>query len=73
MRFHSVAKHALTAYYDGDADLAGTILDGIASELAEKQRVFVGPREYPGEAERVVRYVAGWHDAANFIDPEVTV
>lgn len=49
------------------------ILDGHAHELAEKIRKFVGPRDLlpTGEPERVVRYVAGWHDAANLIDPEV--
>ncbi|MFF1417612.1 hypothetical protein [Streptomyces sp. NPDC058280] len=38
MSFHSVAKHALTVYYDGDADLAGKVMDGVAHELAERIR-----------------------------------
>lgn len=42
-----------------------------AHRLAEEGRRFVGPRAYPGEPEHVTRYVAGWHDALNCVDPEV--
>ncbi|WP_406161016.1 hypothetical protein [Streptomyces canus] len=41
-----------------------------AHELAEEGRTLMGPRSYPHESERVTRYVAGWHDALNHIDPE---
>lgn len=47
------------------------LLDAYAIELAEKLREFIGPEEYPGESEHVKRYVLGWHDAANMIDPRV--
>jgi hypothetical protein len=43
-----------------------------AHGLAEEGRAFVGPRSYPHETERVTRYVAGWHDSLDRIDPEVT-
>ncbi|MFJ2650857.1 hypothetical protein ACIO1C_29580 [Streptomyces sp. NPDC087420] len=43
-----------------------------AHELAEKIRDFVGPWSYPGEAEHVIRHVAGWRSAADLIDPEVS-
>lgn len=62
MSFHSVAKHALTAYYDGDADLAGKVLDGIAHELAEEIRN-VDPNLMVGARDRDV--------LAALIDPEV--
>jgi hypothetical protein len=57
MSFHSVAKHALTVYYDGNAELAGKVLDGIASELAEQIRA-----EITGNPLFM----------SDFIDPEVT-
>nr|WP_159059621.1 hypothetical protein [Streptomyces antibioticus] len=42
-----------------------------AHALTEESRQLMGPRAYPGESEFVTRYVAGWHDALNQIDPEV--
>lgn len=39
---------------------------------SQRLREFVGPKKaYPGEADRIKRYVLGWHDAADLIDPEV--
>ncbi|MFE7624263.1 hypothetical protein [Streptomyces sp. NPDC057509] len=66
MSFHSVAKHALTVYYDGDAELAGKLLDGVAHELAEKIR---GDKcgETSSDAERCPCGAA----AADLIDPGV--
>lgn len=52
--------------------LVDDALNERAHELAEEARKFVGPRAYPGEPERVTRYVAGWHHATDRIDPEVT-
>jgi hypothetical protein len=42
-------------------------------EVAEKAREVMGPRQLPSgaEPENITRYVAGWHDATDFIDPEV--
>jgi hypothetical protein len=51
--------------------LVSEVLDEYAHALAEEAREFVGPRAYPGEAEPITRYVAGWHDAIDRIDPEV--
>lgn len=71
MSFHTVAKHALTVYYDGDAKLAGKVLDGIAHELAEEIRTEL--------AEKVsklgvweLRTVSTAQHAADLIDPEVS-
>lgn len=54
------------------AKLVDKALKEHAHELAEASRKFAGPRAYPWESDRVARYVAGWHDAADHIDPEVT-
>lgn len=45
-----------------------------AHGLAEEMRGLMGPRVLPSGAqpEHVARYVAGWHDGADHIDPEVT-
>ncbi|MFB7919386.1 hypothetical protein [Streptomyces sp. NPDC056061] len=75
MSFHSVAKHALTYYYDGNAELVGKLLDGIAHELAEKIRA--GAEDVIEAVEREFPYldgddaVKGLLGAADFIDPEV--
>jgi hypothetical protein len=44
-----------------------------AHELAEAARQVMGPRALPSgaEPERIARYVAGWHDAMDHIDPKV--
>lgn len=49
------------------------ILDWHAHELAEEIRAFVGPESYPHEENRplLLRYVKGWRDAADLIDPKV--
>ncbi|MFD3952201.1 hypothetical protein ACFWRC_19520 [Streptomyces albidoflavus] len=53
-------------------DLIDELLREHAHELAEKARELMGPREMRiSEPEKVARYVAGWHDAIDFIDPEV--
>ncbi|AKZ59178.1 hypothetical protein SAM23877_6133 [Streptomyces ambofaciens ATCC 23877] len=52
--------------------LVDEVLAEGAHELAEEGRKFVGPRAYLGEPDHVTRYVAGWHDALNRIDPEVS-
>ncbi len=54
-------------------DLIDELLREHAHELAEKARQIMGPRQLPSgaEPENIARYVAGWHDAADFIDPEV--
>lgn len=49
--------------------LVDAVLTEHAHGLAEESRRFVGPRAYPHESERVTRYVAGWHDALDRIDP----
>ncbi|MFB7823854.1 hypothetical protein [Streptomyces hydrogenans] len=67
-----MAEHALTVYYDGDAELARKVLDGYAHELAEELRDGIGRADYPGESERAVRFVAGVRYAADQVDPEVT-
>lgn len=64
MSFHSVAKHALTVYYDGDAELAGKVLDGIAHELAEEIRHHEWEECGYGDTNCPC-------DAAALIDPEV--
>ncbi|MEU1200139.1 hypothetical protein ABZ446_28490 [Streptomyces sp. NPDC005813] len=53
-------------------EIVDAALNERAHEAAEELRTFVGPRAYPGEPEHVTQYVAGWHDAADRIDPEVT-
>ncbi|MEV4971980.1 hypothetical protein [Streptomyces scopuliridis] len=70
MTFHSVAKHALTVYYDGNAELAGKVLDGIAHDLAEKIRTEVRTLKADGVLEPDRDWAAG--DAADLIDPEVS-
>ncbi|WP_326812117.1 hypothetical protein [Streptomyces scopuliridis] len=70
MSFHSVAKHALTVYYDGDADLAGKVLNGIAHELAATIRTEVQTLKDDGVLEPDKDWAAG--DAADLIDPEVS-
>ena len=60
MSCRSVAEHALTVYYDGNADLAGKVLDlyrdAVRREAAEEIRDEV-PR--------------GYCPCADLIDPEV--
>jgi hypothetical protein len=51
--------------------MVAEVLSEHAHGLADEAREFVGPRVYPGESERITRYVAGWHDAIDRIDPEV--
>jgi len=56
----------------GEADSTNALIDAFAHELAQNLRDYMGgPDSYPGEPERILRYVRGWHDAANMIDPEV--
>lgn len=56
----------------GEADAVNGLLDAYAHELAEGLRKIMGPRKpYRGEQQRAVRYISGWHDAADHIDPEV--
>ncbi|WP_406324081.1 hypothetical protein [Streptomyces niveus] len=75
MSFHSVAKHALTVYYDGRADLVGKVLDGIAHELAEEQREAWRKRYTEVTAsmgtDRAMAWAQGYEAAADMIDPEV--
>jgi hypothetical protein len=52
--------------------LVNEVLAEGAHELAEGGRGVMGPRLLLGEPERVARYVLGWHDAMDLIDPEVT-
>lgn len=52
--------------------LVDEVLEELAHELAEDGRKFIGPRAYSGEPDHVTRYVAGWHDALNRVDPETT-
>ncbi|MFD4699787.1 hypothetical protein [Streptomyces niveus] len=65
MSFHSVAKHALTVYYDGDAEIAGKVLDGVAHELAEKIRAEI---KDPNPLASIFKPFAGTL-AADLIDP----
>jgi hypothetical protein len=62
--------------YEEHKARAEQLVDEALSEhahgLADEARKFVGPRAYAHESERVTRYVAGWHDALDRIDPEVT-
>ncbi|MFJ6237960.1 hypothetical protein ACIQH0_28220 [Streptomyces griseus] len=58
---------------DGEEDACNALIDAFAHELAEKARKIMGPRQLPSgaEPEKIARYVNGWHDAVDFIDPEV--
>ncbi|WP_327379425.1 hypothetical protein [Streptomyces sp. NBC_01212] len=57
----------------GEADDMNRLIDAFAHKLAEKARKIMGPRRLPSgaEPEKIARYVNGWNDAADFIDPEV--
>ena len=65
MSERSVIEHALTVYFDGDAELAGKAIDNyrdfVAHELAEKIR----NRDYADYDDATAE------DAADPIDPEV--
>jgi hypothetical protein len=54
--------------------LVDEALDEHGHGLAEELRGLMGSRVLPSgtEPEYVARYVAGWHDSADRIDPEVT-
>ncbi|MBT2412660.1 hypothetical protein J7I94_19190 [Streptomyces sp. ISL-12] len=54
--------------------LVDEVLAEGAHEMAEEGREVMGPRALPSgaEPERIARYVAGWHDALDHVDPEVT-
>ena len=56
------------------ADNADELLDAYAHELAEEGRKVMGPRALPSgvEPDSIRRYVAGWHDAMDHVDPEVS-
>lgn len=48
-----------------------SLIDAFAHELAEEIREFVGPESYPHETDPLIlRYVKGWRDAADRIDPK---
>lgn len=47
------------------------LMGDFTHELAEQGRKVMGPRLIDGEPEHVARYVSGWHDAMDHIDPEV--
>ncbi|WP_097964582.1 hypothetical protein [Streptomyces sp. or20] len=79
-----IKTYILAHYGDDDPDYVARIMpqieaeaqelyDVVAAELAEKARKIMGLRQLPSgaEPERIARYVAGWHDAIDFIDPEV--
>ncbi len=51
-------------------DWARDFLDRHAHALAESLRDAVGREDYPGESERAARYVLGFRDAADLIDPQ---
>ncbi|WP_069752941.1 hypothetical protein [Streptomyces sp. EN16] len=57
----------------GEADDVNRLIDNFAHELAEEARKIMGPRQLPSgaEPENIARYVAGWHDATDFIDPDL--
>lgn len=64
---------AVPSWGEEDAKrIASEMLDEFAHELAEEIRAFVGPESYPHEKGRplVLRYVKGWRDAADLIDPK---
>lgn len=52
-------------------EILTNLLNEHAHELAEKIREFIGPESYPHETDQLVlRYVKGWRNAADLIDPK---
>lgn len=50
------------------SERASELIDDFVRELVEEGRKFMGPRSMGiDEPERVARYVAGWHDALDYI------
>lgn len=75
--FESLTPMYGTQFAPGEEDSVNALLDAYRDEVlyeaAEKAREFGGPASYPGESEANVRFMAGWHAAVNYIDPDSDV